>query len=112
MYVDINRIINGLHKFIDREIYPTMSDWQETIARLAINRIVKNPQRLSEKMHGFMEVMNFTDENGAVNMDELRNELRELVAQKGKIEISVPMFGKYGIKNEDIDRLYAYISEG
>ena len=48
----------------------------------------------------------------AINIDELRNELRELISQKGKIEISVPMFGKYGFKAEDVDRLYAYIAEG
>lgn len=112
MYVDFNRIINGLHKFIEREIYHTMADWQETLARLAVNRMLRDPHRLAEKMSGFMDLLGLTDENGAINIDELRNELRELISQKGKIEISVPMFGKYGFRAEDVDRLYAYISEG
>ena len=112
MYVEFERIIRGINKFIERELYPALVDWQEVIARLAVNRMVKNPQRLADKMRGFVELMDLSDENGAVNIDELRNELRELISQKGKIEISVPMFGKYGFKAEDIDRLYAYIAEG
>lgn len=112
MYVEFERIIRGMYKFIEREVFSTMADWQEVIARLAVNRMVRNPQRLADKMRGFVELMDLGDDNGAVNIDELRNELRELISQKGKIEISVPMFGKYGFKAEDIDRLYAYISEG
>lgn len=112
MYVEFERIIRGMYKFIEREVFSTMADWQEVIARLAVNRMVRNPQRLAEKMRGFVELMDLSDNNGAINIDELRDELRELISQKGKIEISVPMFGKYGFKAEDIDRLYAYIAEG
>ena len=61
MYVEFNRIINGLHKFIEREIYHTMADWQETIARLAVNRMLRDPHRLAEKMNGFMDWLGLTD---------------------------------------------------
>lgn len=38
-------VINGILKYIDKEIYPGMNDLQEISARLVISRLVNNSEK-------------------------------------------------------------------
>ena len=50
--------------------------------------------------------------DGNVDVDGLYRDLRTLVQQKGKIEISLPIFGKYTFHETDVDNLYNCIVGG
>ena len=105
------RVINGILKYIDNEIYPGMNDLQEISARLVISRLVNNSEKLKEFLttNGFIRTFAIIDESGEVDVDGLFQDLIEQVDKKGKIEFSIPMFGKFKFTTKDFESLYATI---
>lgn len=42
MKVKFEAVLDGAAKYMDREIYPGMNDWQEVIARVTVGQIFEN----------------------------------------------------------------------
>jgi hypothetical protein len=112
--MDFDRVISGIIKYLDREIYIGMNDWQEMLARIAVSRVIGNKDHLKEMIvsNPFVRTFNIIDEDGIVDVDGLMRDLKEQIAQKGKIEISIPMFGKFVFNSSDVDKLHKTIMEG
>lgn len=109
-----DRVISGLIKYLDQEIYVGMNDWQEMLARIAVSRVIGNKDTLRTSLmnNPFVKTFAIIDENANVDVDGLIRDLKTQIEQKGKIEIAIPMFGKFTFASEDIDKLHRTIMEG
>ena len=107
--VEFERVIHGLNRYIESEIYRDMNDWQEVLARIAVSRMIGDTDALKESLmhNGFVRTLNIIDEdNGMVDVEGLIHDLKEQMARKGEIKITFPLLGTFKFNSADIDNLY------
>lgn len=111
MNVRFEKVIDGISKYIDGEIYATMNDWQEIMARIAVGRIMGNKELLKQKVMENPLLMSFAliDDNGEMDVDRFLADLKGVIAQKGGLRVSIPLFGNLKFVEADVDRLRKYI---
>ena len=112
--VAFEKVLDGIAKYIDREIYAGMNDWQEVLARIAVGRVFENREQLKNRLvnSGVIRTFGVISEDGMVDVDGLASDLKKQIEQKGKITVSLPMFGKLTFKAEDVEKLHRTIMEG
>ena len=112
--MQIDRVINGILKYMDQEIYPGLSDWQEILARMAVTRVTADRGKLKDaiKSNSFVTALNIVNESGEVDVNGIMADLKSQISAKGKIEIHIPLFGKFCFSNADVDKLHRMIMEG
>ena len=108
------RVINGINKYINAEIYSTMNDWQEVFARIAISRMLGNTEQLKHSLasNAFLRTFALMDEEGNVDVEALARDLKAQISAKGKMTVSLPLMPSLTFKPEDVDLLYQYIVGG
>ena len=101
-------------KYLDREIFSAMNDWQEVLARIAVGRIAGNTEQLKNSLteNVFVKTFAIIDSNGNVDVTGLMEDLRRQIRAKGKLDITIPMFGKFSFTEADVDKLHGFIMEG
>ena len=111
--MEFEKVVRGILKYLDREIYTGMNDWQEMIARIAIGRIFGDEKALKNTLmnNGFVRTFSIIDNNGKVDVDGLIRDIKKQIETKGKLEINIPMLGKFSFVAEDADCLHKYIAE-
>ena len=109
--MNFDRVLNGIMKYMDREIFSSMNDWQEMFARIAVSRLLGNSEQLKNTImsNAYLRTFAIVDENGNVDVDGLYRDIKEQMRAKGKLEITLPMFGTYKFSESDVDRLYSCI---
>lgn len=112
--MQFEKVINGISKYIEREIYPNMTDWQEILARMAVTRFMSNKDNLKAELirNPFVSMLNLVTESGEVDVNGIMADLKSQVAAKGKIEIHIPLFGTFSFTAPDLDKLHRIIMEG
>ena len=107
MSVTFNRVVDGILRYIDREVYPGMNDLQEVVARIAVGRIATNKEKLLAFLEGNPIVKSFAviDSDGNVDAETLLSEIKAQIAKKGSIKVEIPWFGKLTFVPEDVDKL-------
>lgn len=113
MKASFETVLDGIAKFIDKNVYTGMNDWQELIARIFVGRIFNARGDLKSALvnNGFIRTFGIIDENGNIDVDGLARDVKEEIKRKGKITINVPMFGLMTFVPEDVDNLYNMIGE-
>jgi hypothetical protein len=108
------RVIDGIAKYLDREIYPTMSDIQMLVARMAVARLINNKQALKDFLsdNPIMKTFAIMDSEGNVDIDALASDLKTQLTQIGKLKIDTKILGAYTFYPDDVDKLLATIKEG
>jgi hypothetical protein len=108
------RVVKGIGRYIETEIYPGLSDWQEILARIAVSRAMNSQEQLKEILtkNAFAKMFAIIDEEGDIDVDGLMEDLKEQINAKGKIEIHIPMFGKFCFNASDVHKLHRMIMEG
>lgn len=105
----IERLIDGLSKYIEEKMFPTMVNWQRVAARTFIVRVKKNPQMIS-RLTPVLNFFEYTDANGDIDVDNFISDFKEAVEAEGGLEIAIPMFGlKYKFTSQDIVELCQYL---
>ena len=106
-YIEFEQVLNGIIKYIDREIYAGMNDWQKLIARMAVSRAIGNKDALKDKLmnNTFVKTFAIMDENGMVEAEHLLDDLKSQLSEMGKVEIEIPLFGKFTFTEGDVDKL-------
>lgn len=108
------KVLSGLMRYIDSAVLPGMNDVQE-FGYLALCETLKdNPEpvmRLLEK-NVFARVLLSADKEGDINMERVANAAKKAIQRKGKIDFSIPGFGKFGLSEEDIDQIIRTVMEG
>lgn len=108
------RVINGINKYINAEIYSTMNDWQEILARVAVSRMIGNTENLKQSLtsNGFLRTFAILDEAGNVDVEGLAKDIKNQILAKGKMTVTFPLMPSLTFKPEDVDTLMRYIREG
>ena len=113
--VAFEKVLEGIVKYIDREIFPqpNMNEWQEVLARIAVSRIYGNREALKTKLinNSFIRTFGVIDDEGMVDIDSLAEDLKKQIEEKGKLTVSIPVLGKLTFKASDVDVLRNTIKE-
>ena len=105
---EFEKVINGIAKYIDKEVYPAMNDLQEFGARILVGRILNNQQAVKSALinNGFIRTFGVIDSDGMIDVEELAKEIKTELSKKEKITFNIPMFGKMTFKPSDVDVMY------
>ena len=107
------KVIDGVLRYLNKEIYPTMSELQMFGARLAVARMVKSKDSLKALLtdNPILKTFSILDSEGNVNVDEIACEVKSQLAEIGKLRIDTKIFGAYTFYPEDVDKILATIKE-
>ena len=108
------KVTEGIARYLDRELYKGLNDWQEMIARIAVSRVLGNQGKLKTTLAGnpFLQTFAVMDQEGEVDVETLLAEIKAYISQKGKMTVSIPMMGTFTFMSEDVDKLRQCIMEG
>ena len=106
-------VIQGLINYINSEILVGMNDWQAMLARIAISRMlaVKDGFKTTVTQNTFLQSIGVVTVDGMVDVDGLAKDLKEQIAANGKLEVDLPVFGKFVFSPDDVDTLIKYVKE-
>lgn len=109
--MEFEKVINGIVKYLNKEIYAGMNDWQEVLARMAISRIFGNTNNLKQSLlnNAYVKTFAIMDANGNIDVENLYLDLKKQIEAKGKITLVLPMFGNFTFTPTDVDKLYQSI---
>lgn len=112
--MEFERVLKGIMKYLNNEIYAGMNDWQEMLARLAVSRIIGNEQNLKNMLmtNPFIKTFAIIDQNGMVDVEGLMRDIKTQIQEKEKISFSLPIFGRFTFTAADVDKLHHTILEG
>lgn len=112
--VSFEQILDGLARYLNKNFYSNLNDWQEIVARLAVGRIIGNPETLKQSLqaNGIIRTFAVMDSEGNVELEPLMRDLRKEIERKGKMTVEIPMFGKISFTGEDVTELYREITGG
>lgn len=112
--IDFEKAMDGVIRYLDKELFPNMADWQELLARAAMGRLFNNRAVLKEtlKNNGMARAFGLMNEDGMIPADELLDALKVELAKKGRVEVSLPLFGRVAFLPSDVDKLKAEIYGG
>ncbi len=112
MKCEFEKVLHGITKYIDSEVYTQMNELQEFAARVIVGRVLANEKELKEKIIGnsYIKTFGFVDCDGKVDVDGLAKDIKREISRQGKIEMVLPMFGKLTFVPSDVDVLYSMIT--
>lgn len=112
MKCEFEKVLHGITKYIDSELYSHMNSLQEFTARVLVGRVLSNEKEIKEKFieNGYIRTFGFVDSDGNVEVKELAKDIKRELARQGKVEIVLPMFGKMTFVPADVDILYMMIT--
>lgn len=111
--MEFDKVMRGIAKFLDNEVYCKMNDWQEMLARIAVSRVIGNTEALKTtlKNDSIVKVLSVMDDKGNVEIEGLLRDIKAHLTQKGKITLSISLFGNMSFVPDDVDTLRRYIME-
>ena len=109
--MEYEKVLEGIVKYINQEIYPGMNDWQEVLARIAVSRFVSNSESVKTALmeNTFVKTFAIIDNDGNVDIDGLAKDLKKQIEEKGKLTIPLSIFGNLTFTAQDVDKLYQII---
>lgn len=112
--VNFNQVLDGLAKYLNKNFYSNLNDFQEVIARIAVGRIIGNPESLKQSLmaNGIVRTFAIFDSDGNVDLEPIMRDLKREIERKGKVTVEIPMFGKISFLPQDIDEIYREITGG
>lgn len=107
MKVKFENVIDGVNRYLDKEIYGNLNDLQEFLARLAVARINQNADLIKTSLmnNGLARTLCIVDSEGMVDVDSLSQDIKKEIDRKGSIQVEIPMIGKLTFRSVDVDVL-------
>lgn len=111
--VRFDSVIRGITKYMDRNVYAGMSDWQEVLARTAVGVALGSEERLKETLvnNGIVKTFCLIDSSGNVDIERVASALKAEIQRKEKLTIKLPIFGTFTFLPGDVDELMRTIME-
>lgn len=112
--MEFEKVLNGVVRYIDRNLYKNMNSWQTFLARVSVSRMIRNTESLKSSIvnNPFIRTFDVFNPDGTIKLDDLMTDIKQQIRQQGKLEIDIPMFGKFTFTPEDVDELHRVILEG
>ena len=103
----VNKLMDGLVRYIDANIYSAMNDWQKLIAADVVSRAMQRVDKIAPIItdNTFVRALGYVDSEGNIDIDGISKKLKEYISQKGKIEIKIPLMPTYRFTADDVDVL-------
>lgn len=110
--VSFEKLASALIAFIESEIIPNMTAGQEILARLGIAWILDSGNIAVDliSQNSIAKAFGVVDSSKNINADRALGYLRVL-AQKKKLEFTLPILGRFAFGPEDIDKIQNLIKE-
>ncbi len=114
MSIEFNKVMDGIARYLDKEIYSGMNDVQEVVARIAVGRLLGNKDGVKDMLSGnpIIKSLMVINDDGMVDIERILADLKAEISKKGSISIQIPWFGKMKFVPEDVDKLYSEILGG
>lgn len=109
--MEINKVLDGLERYIDNEIYAGMNENQQTIYILAVGALKENAMDVLGS-NAILRSMLSISRDGDVDLDRLHKLLQVAVRKRDKLTLNIPMFGKLTFNEADITNIIHTIREG
>jgi hypothetical protein len=99
--------MDGVLRYIDREILGKMNPWQEILGRVVVGRFAEKADVVKQALmnNGIVKTLCIMDADGNVDVDGLIGSIRKEVEKKGSVTIDIPLVGKIKILPADLDML-------
>lgn len=102
--VTTNQIAIGSSNYIENEILPQIPK----VKAIGLSTVVALYMRkLPEIMKKVPKSLELVDDSGMVDIDSVRDVLREKIS--GEVPIDIPLIGTITIDQTEVDKLYNYI---
>ena len=113
MKVSFDSVVDGINRYIDKEIYSKLNDLQEFVARLVIGRMNQNAEMIKSSFmtNGFLRTLGIVDSDGMVDVDKLLQDIRREIERKNTLKIEIPFVGTLTFCPNDVDVLHNFIVE-
>jgi hypothetical protein len=107
MKIKFESVIDGLNRYIDKEIYSNLNGVQEIMVRFVVGRINQSAESIKQNFmnNGFLRTLCIVDSEGMVEVDQLLADIRREIERKGVLEVDIPMIGKMKFTPADVDVL-------
>jgi hypothetical protein len=109
----ITTIIQGIIRYVDRSILPSMNSLQEvgylTLCELAL----QNPSVILDAISKNFIARTYlgADRDGNIDIDRLYSALEHVMQKKGAISFDIPLYGAFKLNADDLRALYNTIKE-
>lgn len=111
--VTIKQIEQGVAAYLDAELMPQLpaNGVQKVIAGTAMSILIKRSGEIIEsyKDNQFVKMLGIMDSDGNIDVDTLAEELKKNMPKDG-MKVDVPIIGELTFKENDVDKLYEYIT--
>lgn len=111
--VSFEKLAAAVLSFIESEIIPSMTTAQEILARMAIAWVLDSGNIAVDMIaqNSWAKAFGIVDSKKNINADRALMYLHA-IAQKKKMEFTLPIFGHFVFGPEDIEKLQSLIKEG
>lgn len=114
--MEFEKVIAGIVKYLNKNIFPGLNDWQTVLARSAVARFLRYTDRVKGLLltSKYLQTFDVIDSHGNVDVDGAIADIKEQMKclPDGRARIQLPLLGKYTICAADIDELHRIIKEG
>lgn len=107
--MQLNRAINGILKYIEREMFPKMNSWQQLGMGVVVGRMARDTKSIKEL--GIVKLLNVVDEHDNVDVEGLKKDVMQQMNRLEKLELDIPYIGKFTFGKSDIEQLFNTIME-
>lgn len=109
--VDYVKFMEGVAKFIDKEITPKVPGWQGWLFGVGSGIAMQKAGKILDELKNnkILKTLDIIDDNNNINVDIIYEELTKQ-ADKSPITIDIPMMGSLTLNRRDVDLLYNYIN--
>lgn len=108
MKVKFETVIDGVNRYIDKEIYGNLNSTQEFLARVVVGRMNSNVDVIKDALmnNGFAKTLCIVDSEGMVDIDMILTDIRREIERQGSVQVDIPLIGKLTFRADDVDVLH------
>lgn len=111
----IDKVVDGIVKYAERTIIPTMNGIQES-AFYSLAELIKDNHSMVEEILGknfFLRAMIKLDKDGDINLEQLAPSVRRGISRsrEKKISFKMPGYGPITLNEQDVNELFDTIQK-
>ena len=113
MSYDFDTVINGIIRYIEKFIFPTLNKTQLFVGYTLLTRYRRNLSALRPMLedNALLKPLRVFDDDGRVDIDSWMEDIKSTMEHYGKFELEIPFVGPYSFTKDDVDKLCQCIRE-